>query len=614
MSRPLHTWLVFALLCAPLLGALGWISFKVFELDDQSARARSQATLEENVRLALWRMDSAVSPLIGQENARPAHAYLAFHPAQRAYTRLLSELDPGEVMVPSPLLGQTHPHVKLHFQLAETRGKASLPAELSSPQVPTGNKRDLAESGYASHELIQSAARELARLASLIDVPVLIATLGEPAEPADRVAMAPGPQGEQGLLANTRRSAPAAQQALSANEWQARSRAVWTYNNPAMNTPGLRQQAEPAAPQAPRRDLSEASHIMKPLWLGEELLLVRRVQLAGRRYIQGCWLDWPALSASLLAEVGDLLPQASLVPQKPTERGRELRSLAALPIRLLPGPALTASDDAGLSPIQISLLLAWFFVLVAVLAVALLLRGTLALSERRAAFVSAVTHELRTPLTTFRMYTEMLAEGMVEDPARQQQYFETLHAEAERLDHLVHNVLAYSRLERGRFGARRESVELGALIDKLAPRLDARARQAEMSLQVEIDDSARARELVTDAEGIERILFNLVDNACKYASATDDRSIRLQARRTCEGAEIAICDAGPGIENGLRRKLFAPFSKSAEEAAGGAPGVGLGLALSSKLARRLGGALRLESPPAGGACFVLGLPVKPGDD
>ncbi len=76
----------------------------------------------------------------------------------------------------------------------------------------------------------------------------------------------------------------------------------------------------------------------------------------------------------------------------------------------------------------------------------MMLRGVLALSERRASFVSAVTHELRSPLTTFRMYAEMLAEGMVRDEQQRDRYLSTLRQEADRLSHLVDNVLQYARL------------------------------------------------------------------------------------------------------------------------------------------------------------------------
>ncbi len=75
------------------------------------------------------------------------------------------------------------------------------------------------------------------------------------------------------------------------------------------------------------------------------------------------------------------------------------------------------------------------------------------LSERRRIFVSAVTHELRTPLTTFRLYTDMLADGMVSGEEKRRSYLERLRGEAQRLSHLVENVLFYARLESGRAGA-----------------------------------------------------------------------------------------------------------------------------------------------------------------
>ena len=97
-----------------------------------------------------------------------------------------------------------------------------------------------------------------------------------------------------------------------------------------------------------------------------------------------------------------------------------------------------------MSPIFLSLGIAWACVLLAATAVAGLLAGVMRLSARRASFVSAVTHELRTPLTTFQMYAEMLADGMVPEESKQKEYLATLRAEAGRLIHLVENVLAYA--------------------------------------------------------------------------------------------------------------------------------------------------------------------------
>jgi signal transduction histidine kinase len=260
-----------------------------------------------------------------------------------------------------------------------------------------------------------------------------------------------------------------------------------------------------------------------------------------------------------------------------------------------------------------ALVLGWACVLLAGLAVALLLQGTLSLSERRAAFVSAVTHELRTPLTTFKMYSEMLATGMVPDEAKRREYLSQLCAEADRLHHLVENVLAYARLERGSARNRVEQVTLRELLQRVKPRLVQRAEQAGMLLEEQTDARALATVVQADVAAAEQILFNLVDNACKYAApSAKNKCIHLEAVPEEEKfALLRVRDHGQGISAEAAKRLFQPFSKSAHEAARTAPGVGLGLALCRRLGRSLGGELRLSSATTGGACFELLLPVPP---
>jgi signal transduction histidine kinase len=205
------------------------------------------------------------------------------------------------------------------------------------------------------------------------------------------------------------------------------------------------------------------------------------------------------------------------------------------------------------------------------------------------------------------MYTEMLAKDMVSDPERRGLYLETLGAEANRLSHLVENVLAYARLERGSTSGRREAVTLGALLDRALPRLRERAAHAGMAFEVDAEDR-RGEAVRADPSAVEQILFNLVDNACKYGRCAGECSIRLEAAARENGhVALKVRDHGPGVPRGVR--LFSPFSKSAEDAAVTAPGVGLGLALSRRLAREMGGDLKLESGPGEGACFVLELPA-----
>ena len=169
---------------------------------------------------------------------------------------------------------------------------------------------------------------------------------------------------------------------------------------------------------------------------------------------------------------------------------------------------------------------------------AALVWGVVRLSERRAAFVSAVTHELRTPLTTFRLYAEMLAEGMVPDSQRRQEYLLSLRREADRLAHLVENVLSYARLERGRRGAAVGPIALAELVDRAEQRLAAHAEQAGMTLVVEGREEAAGAVVLANPSAVEQVLLNLVDNACKYAATATDRRIHValrcaRARRRC---------------------------------------------------------------------------------
>src|SRR6185369_1819781 len=99
-------------------------------------------------------------------------------------------------------------------------------------------------------------------------------------------------------------------------------------------------------------------------------------------------------------------------------------------------------------------------------------------------FVSAVTHELRTPLTTFKLYAEMLEEDMVPNPQTRRDYLRTLRSEADRLGHLVENVLDYARLENGRAGGRVEDISAERMLEKFRERLENRAKLAGLKLEV----------------------------------------------------------------------------------------------------------------------------------
>src|SRR6185503_16356216 len=187
--------------------------------------------------------------------------------------------------------------------------------------------------------------------------------------------------------------------------------------------------------------------------------------------VQGFVVDWPALRDLLAAEIADLLPDAKLRPVPETAVGDDPSGLvlATAPVALVAPLAL--EPQPALTPTRIGLAVACLAVLASLGTAAMLLRATVADADRRARFASSVTHELRTPLTTFRLYSEMLADGMVREPAQQKEYLATLKTESARLAALVENVLAFARVEEGRLPRTREKIAVAPLLERALPPL-----------------------------------------------------------------------------------------------------------------------------------------------
>jgi len=331
-----------------------------------------------------------------------------------------------------------------------------------------------------------------------------------------------------------------------------------------------------------------------------DLFLLRRNDRLG--IVQGVRMDWPSLEQWLLGQVVDLLPAAHLVPIR--DEARPARRLASLPVALEPGP-LPAHPASPTDPLRLALLIAaWLSVLGALTAVGFALRAANGLAARRAMFVSSVTHELRTPLTTFRMYAQMLADGMV-PAAAQPEYLETLRGESERLCRIVESVLLYARLEDGRGGAHRVSLTAAALLDRAVPHLQHRCAETGRVLATETGGLADAAVHV-DPQTIEQILLNLVDNACKYAA---NGAIRVRATAGDGALLVDVQDDGPGIAADDAPGLFRPFQRGRAHATGALPGLGLGLSIARGLARAMDGELTLHATGPAGTTFRLRLPL-----
>ncbi len=591
-----------------LSGAMAWATRSLIGLERTQQGMAAEATRQERARLALWRMESIAASLVMEESSLSPDQYRAAPPlplSPAGRVRLHFELDPsGRWLAPlvdsGPGAGADEAARRLeelraqldqggHFgallrHLGEAPG-ASRPPSSGLPPVPQPSGR-LAPSGPAAPprgEAVPAAGEDREQKdVALRQKTAALALVGAPQAMADSAAKPESfafPLDGPAPLAAARPVAAAAARAVE----------------PLVRLPSA----------------AATATAFRARWMGEALLLTRSVTRDGAIWMQGAWIDWPQLRQALLGSVADLFPEASLEPA-PDSSGGGTDLLASLPLRFRPG-LLALPVPSFWSPLKLSLAAAWGCVLLASAAVALVLRGMMSLSERRAAFVSAVTHELRSPLATFKLYSEMLADGLVRDPAKRQAYLETLSTEADRLGHLVENVLSYSRLERGGAGSGRMATSLGEVLRRAEPRLHQRTAQAGASLAILREGLADDLALATDPSAVEQILFNLVDNACKYGGRAEVPARLELVLTSSRGAlQLALRDYGPGLSRAEARPLFRPFHKSARAAAHSAPGVGLGLALCRRLARDLGGTLEIDHAWADGACFVLSLPLAPG--
>lgn len=536
--------LLYGVLLVLMTAGMIAITIRLLTLERQEQISALRA---ENERLALWRIDSQLLPIVLRESSRDYSDELF--------------LDEAETDLP--------PEVLCFF-----RGNASGPILFAGK--PESDRRFL--------DMIRKTQAGEALVANQND------------------AVLQHQDTELGLMGAT--AAASQQAARSQNEFANRSR------NSLQNSIVFRDQSQYGMAVSRTRVIEP----MHAFWVDDRLFLARTTSAGKLQSAEGCRLDWMHLKALLLQQVEDLLPTADLVPLLEPQTS-DYHAIANLPLRLIPGePDLR--QLVVTSALMPTLSIAWACFLASALALGGLLVGTIRLSERRAAFASAVTHELRTPLTTFRLYCDLLVDRTKLTDEKHSRYVTTLRNEAERLHHLIENVLSWSRLERSAEMELTETIEWTEFLDRVEPSMRERVQQAGMVLHVE-RLAGQTIGFRGNRTSVERVLFNLVDNACKYAKSAGDKRIELGIASLSEKGSktkqsfvsIHVRDHGPGIASDMRRRLFRPFAKSAAEAATSAPGIGLGLSLSRRLARDMGGDLRLVETSNAGTTFELRLPL-----
>jgi signal transduction histidine kinase/CheY-like chemotaxis protein len=224
-------------------------------------------------------------------------------------------------------------------------------------------------------------------------------------------------------------------------------------------------------------------------------------------------------------------------------------------------------------------------------------------SRAKTDFLANVSHEIRTPMTAVLGYTDLLLAGAGDDTEREVWAAAVRRNGAQLLD-LIDGILDVSRLESDRLEVQRRSCKLRELVEPVAATARAEADEKGLAFGFEIADGC-AQAIDTDPVRLRQILANLLRNAVKFTSAGSVELRVSPARDSGTRLVFEVADSGVGIPAKDLERIFAPFGQVDASHTRRFGGAGLGLAISRRLAKLLGGTLGVSSEPGRGSTFRL---------
>lgn len=226
------------------------------------------------------------------------------------------------------------------------------------------------------------------------------------------------------------------------------------------------------------------------------------------------------------------------------------------------------------------------------------------LDELKDEFIGMVSHELRTPLTVIMgCLNTILSEKTRLSPAEVEQLLQDASSETESLAHLLGNLLELSRFQAGQLSLYMEP----ARIDLIACEVIERIKRQTLKHRFSTDFSDSLTSLNADPLRLERILYNLVENAVKYSPKGGE--VKVFARQEKNNLVVGVVDQGIGMSDHDQARIFGPFQRVEHGILQGR-GIGLGLLVCRRLVEAHGGKIWVESKPGCGSTFFFTLPLK----
>lgn len=223
----------------------------------------------------------------------------------------------------------------------------------------------------------------------------------------------------------------------------------------------------------------------------------------------------------------------------------------------------------------------------------------------KSAFLASMSHEIRTPMNAVLGFNDIIAEPETTDRARAE-YSGIIKRNGEHLLTIINDILDLSKIEAGELVLEDRPCDARAAAREVCDLFADRAAERGNHLILDIQPEVPQR-LATDPTRLRQILVNLVGNAVKF---TDRGRITLSIDQPGDAVRFRVADTGIGMDSQQLTRVFKPFTQADGSTTRKYGGTGLGLTISRRLARAMGGVIAVDSTPGRGSTFTLTLPLR----
>lgn len=223
------------------------------------------------------------------------------------------------------------------------------------------------------------------------------------------------------------------------------------------------------------------------------------------------------------------------------------------------------------------------------------------------AFLANVSHELKTPLTSIQGFAQAILDGAAQTPEALGNAARVIYSEADRMNHMVLDLLTLAKLEAGAIDLQKNPVDLSSLVQAAQLRFEPMAHKAGVSIRLEQLDGLPS--VSGDGDRLAQVINNLVDNAIKFTPAGG--TIVMRGVQDQNWVMLKVIDSGSGISTEDQKRIFDRFYQvDRSRKGGGSRGIGLGLSIARQIVLAHRGDLTVTSNPGGGSIFTMSLPVS----